>query len=172
MKKNEGKKNDQQQANRSSASEMVSNRSMPDAVVIPELAYPDVREAAAWLCEVFGFQERLQIGDHRAQLTYKQGAVIVTQRGDQKPHAAEADTSPPGKREKLTHAIMVRVDEIDEHYQRAVQRGAKIIHPPADYPYGERQYTVEDPGGHIWTFSQTIADIDPSEWGGNLIDRR
>jgi len=38
----------------------------------------------------------------------------------------------------------------------------------ADYPYGERQYTVEDPGGHRWTFSQTIADVAPEKWGGAL----
>jgi hypothetical protein len=32
--------------------------------------------------------------------------------------------------------------------------------------YGERQYTCEDPGGHRWTFSQSIADLEPEEWGG------
>jgi uncharacterized glyoxalase superfamily protein PhnB len=39
---------------------------------------------------------------------------------------------------------------------------------PPDCPYAERQYTVEDPGGHRWTFSQTIADVAPEEWGGAL----
>jgi len=33
------------------------------------LTYPDVREAVAWLCSTFGFEERLRIGDaHRSQL--------------------------------------------------------------------------------------------------------
>jgi uncharacterized glyoxalase superfamily protein PhnB len=40
------------------------------------------------------------------------------------------------------------------------------VQAPADYPYGERQYTVEDPGGNRWTFSETIADVAPEEWGG------
>jgi len=44
--------------------------------------------------------------------------------------------------------------------------GARILHPPTNYPYGERQYEVEDVGGHRWTFSQTIADVAPEEWGG------
>jgi len=26
-------------------------------------------------------------------------------------------------------------------------------------------------GGHRWTFSQTIADVDPIEWGGELVSR-
>ena len=37
---------------------------------------------------------------------------------------------------------------------------------PTDFPYGERQYTAEDPSGHRWTFSQTLADVAPEEWGG------
>ena len=35
------------------------NRSIPSAVVIPVLIYPDVREAVAWLSTAFGFEERL-----------------------------------------------------------------------------------------------------------------
>jgi uncharacterized glyoxalase superfamily protein PhnB len=36
------------------------------------------------------------------------------------------------------------------------------------YPFGERQYTVDDPGGHRWTFTQSVADVAPEEWGGQL----
>jgi uncharacterized glyoxalase superfamily protein PhnB len=67
--------------------------------------------------------------------------------------------------------VMVRVDHnIDNHYEHAKESGARIISQPADHPYGERQYTVEDPGGHRWTFSQTIADVDPKTWGGILFE--
>jgi len=62
------------------------------------------------------------------------------------------------------------VADIDNHFERARQSGAKIVSPPADYPYGERQYTAEDIGGHHWTFSQTIADMDPSTWRGMLFE--
>lgn len=59
---------------------MLANRSIPDSVVMPELAYEDVLEAARWLCDAFGFQERLRIADHRVQLSFGRGAVIVIQR--------------------------------------------------------------------------------------------
>jgi uncharacterized glyoxalase superfamily protein PhnB len=36
--------------------------------------------------------------------------------------------------------------------------------------YGERQYSAEDPWGHRWTFSQTVADVDPRDWGGIIPD--
>jgi uncharacterized glyoxalase superfamily protein PhnB len=126
------------------------NRSVPPASVIPELPYRDVREAAEWLCRAFGFRERLQIGDHRAQLVYEDGAVIVIQ--------GEAGPS----------HLLVRVDDADAHRKRAEAAGATIRSEPTDWPYGERQYSAEDPGGHIWTFSQSIADVDPADWGGTL----
>jgi uncharacterized glyoxalase superfamily protein PhnB len=132
------------------------NRSMPPGVVIPELAYPDVRAAVDWLCRSFGFVERLRIGNHRAQLAFGEGSMIVTGPSNHNP----AD---------FAHAVMVRVANVDAHYEQARQAGVRILNPPTDYPYGERQYTAEDLGGHRWTFSQTIADVDPASWGGVLI---
>jgi uncharacterized glyoxalase superfamily protein PhnB len=130
----------------------VNNRSMPPSVVIPELPYLDVREAVEWLCRTFGFKERLQIGNHRAQLTFGDGSIVVTQ----------------GRESNASVSILVRVDDVDRHYERTQEADARIVSPPADYPYGERQYVAEDPGGHVWTFSQTIADVDPDTWGGTL----
>ncbi len=57
---------------------MYDNRSMPTSAIIPELPYPDVREAVDWLCQTFGFTERLRIGTHRAQLAFGAGSMVVT----------------------------------------------------------------------------------------------
>lgn len=130
---------------------MIANRSVPSSTVIPELPYDDVAHASDWLCRAFGFKERLRIGDHRAQLVFGDGAIIVTARG----------TSRHG-------AVLVRVADADRHYEQAMKHGARIIRPPEDCPYGERQYSAEDLGGHVWTFSQSIADVDPASWGGIL----
>jgi uncharacterized glyoxalase superfamily protein PhnB len=131
----------------------IPNRSMPSSTIIPVLAYDDVAEAADWLCAAFGFVERLRIGDHRIQLAFGDGAIVVNQL--QAPYACD-----------YSHSLMVRVDDVDAHCERAREHGARILHPPTDYPFGERQYTAEDPGGHQWTFSQSIADVDPADWGG------
>jgi uncharacterized glyoxalase superfamily protein PhnB len=132
---------------------MSTNRSMPPGVIIPELPYPNVRAAVDWLCETFGFTERLRIDDHRAQLQFGEGSLVVTKGGNSNPSVS----------------VMVRVANVDVHYEHVAKSGTKIVHEPADYPYGERQYTVEDPGGHHWTFSQTISDVDPTAWGGTLL---
>jgi uncharacterized glyoxalase superfamily protein PhnB len=137
------------------------NRSIPQATVIPVLIYPEVREAVEWLSTAFGFSERVRIGEnHRAQLSFGEGAVIVGDvRGDRRPpRAGEA-----------THSVMVRVQDVDAHCEHARAHGARILMEPKDFEYGERQYTAEDPAGHQWTFSQTLADVAPEQWGGVLL---
>jgi uncharacterized glyoxalase superfamily protein PhnB len=137
---------------------MRSNRSIPPATVIPVLSYPNVPDAAAWLSASFGFVERVRVGeDHRAQLAVGEGAVIVTDTGGNR------DAPDPAV---ITHSITVRVADVQDYYDRALQHGAAILMEPTDFPFGERQCSVQDPWGHQWTFSETIADVAPQEWGG------
>ena len=131
------------------------NRSIPAAEVIPVLVYEDVGAAVDWLCAAFDFALRWRAGGHRAQLVHGEGAVVVTEPGD-----GRGSVAPDG------HSVLVRVADADAHHERAARHGARIVAPPADQPYGERQYTAEDPAGRRWTFSQTIADVAPEEWGG------
>jgi len=35
-----------------------------------------------------------------------------------------------------------------------------VLSEPLSQPYGERQYPALDPGGHVWTFSQSEADVE------------
>lgn len=129
---------------------MIANRSVPTATVIPVLVYDDVPAASEWICRAFGFKERLRIGDHRSQLVFGDGAFILTDRGHK------------------GGGVLVRVADADAHHDAARRAGAKILQPPTDQPYGERQYSAEDVGGHLWTFSQSIADVDPASWVGTL----
>jgi len=128
------------------------NRSMPDAVVLPELAYPDVTAAAEWLSRAFGFAVRLRIGGHRVQMTVPGGGGLVVTQGDASPSS-----------------VMVRVADVDAHYARAAAAGVDVSGTPTTFPYGERQYAARDFAGHGWVFSQTVADVDPADWGGELV---
>jgi len=123
------------------------NRSIPAATVVPVLIYPDVRAAVAWLEAAFGFRERVKIGeDHRAQMR-----------------------RPPRPGES-TSSVLVRVKDARSHCERARAHGAKIRMEPTDFEYGERQYHAEDLAGHQWTFSETLADMAPEQWGGETVD--
>ena len=136
---------------------MLSNRSIPRATVIPVLAYPDVNQAADWLCDAFGFSVRMRIGNHRVQLNVGDGAVIVR---EMRPN--EVDTALG-----IGHSVTIRVEDADAHRNRAKDHGAVITQEPVTHPFGERQYNVNDFAGHSWTFSQSVADVHPGDWGGS-----
>jgi len=122
---------------------------MPSSTVIPQLPYAAVGPAAEWLNNAFGFTVRLRIADHRIQMNAGDGAVVLTQ-------AAQPSRA----------SVMVRVADVDAHHARAAAFGVQIVAPPQTHPYGERQYSVIDCGDHAWTFSQSVADVAPEDWGG------
>lgn len=137
------------------------NRSIPPGPVIPVLVYPDVRGAVAFLETAFGFRERVRIGeDHRSQLVFPHGGGLIV--GD-----VRHDRRPP-RAGDTTHSVMVRVDDVRAHCERARAHGASILLEPTDFEYGERQYECRAPWHHRWTFSQTLRDIAPQEWSGAL----
>ena len=137
---------------------MKPNRSIPPPTVIPVLVYPDVPQAVAWLSAAFGFTERTRIGDsHRAQLSIgADGAMIVADVAGQR-QQPQADI--------VTHEIKVRVDNVEEQFERARAAGATVVEPPIDREYGERECTLEDLAGHRWQFSETLRDVAPEEFG-------
>ncbi len=149
---------------------MLENRSIPSVTVIPVLVYEDVAEAVEWLSDAFGFVERLRIGDHRSQLSIGDGAMVVAgRRVSSGSWSSDPVEFRPPRRGVVSHSVTVRVPDIDAHYERARANGARIVEAPSDHPYGERQYAAEDLAGHRWTFSQSIADVAPEEWGGESI---
>ena len=142
---------------------MKPNRSIPPSTVIPVLVYPDVRQAVTWLSAAFGFAERTRIGEsHRAQLSIgEDGAMIVADgRGEQKPPQDGI----------VTHVMKVRVDNVETWHERARAHGARVLEPPTDREYGERECTVEDLAGHRWQFTETVRDVAPEEYGCQTVE--
>ncbi len=145
--------------------QLLQNRSIPSPAVIPVLPYPDVRQAVEWLSDVFGFRERLRIAEHRAQMIVPGGgAMIVAEYIDR-------EQRPVAGAVYVSHRIMVRISDVQAHYEHCLSKGVVVLEPPVDHVYGERQYVVQDIGGHSWTYSQTLADVAPEEWDGELITK-
>ncbi|GAO42989.1 hypothetical protein [Flavihumibacter petaseus] len=128
------------------------NATMPESSIIPVLSYPDIDLAITWLSAHFEFLERWRVGDHRAQLSFGNGAIAIS-----KGNGA-------GK-EQQSMSLMVRISNVQHHYERSVAAGLTILQKPVEFPYGEKQYTVLDIGGHVWTFSQTMREMAPEDWG-------
>jgi uncharacterized glyoxalase superfamily protein PhnB len=123
--------------------------------IIPTMRYRDARAAIAWLCEAFGFSQHLVVAGktegaiEHAQLTLGNGMIMVGSASDEEFGRMMALPEPDGR---VTQSCYVVVEEIDAHYRRAKQAGARIVMEVADQDYGGRLYTARDPEGHLWSF--------------------
>ena len=129
--------------------------------VIPMLSYEDGPAAMDWLAKAFGFQEVTRmVGEDgllgHGEMTTGNGVIMLAT-------PSPAYESPKHHRAHCQHAqdwsavpyvidgVLVYVDDIDAHYQRAVAAGA---HPLSEIEDGfpGRCYRVEDLEGHRWMF--------------------
>lgn len=149
------------------------NRSMPRAVATPALVYQDMDMAIGWLSHTFGFKVEWHLPDHGALLSMGGGEVFV--RPPRSPRAIADD--PAGEVQALGGAscrgsILWRLEgdppDLAVLHQRVARTGAQVLREPTDEVYGERQFVVSDPEGHHWTFSVTLQDVAPQEWGAKV----
>jgi uncharacterized glyoxalase superfamily protein PhnB len=122
--------------------------------VTPYLLYEDLAGALEWLAKAFGLRERArQAGPdgkptHAEMTLGEDGLILMGCPGPQYRN--------PKRLGQATQSLYVRVEELDKHFERAVRAGAVVLEKPADQPYGDRRYGVEDPEGHRWYFAQAI----------------
>lgn len=127
-----------------------------EQTVTPYLLYEDGAAAIEFLTEAFGFREEMRTtgdaGGMHAELEVAPdgGWIHLGQ-----PLNGYRNPAVAGK----TSLVYVIVDDdIDGHYARAKDAGARIIEESADQDYGCRRYGCVDPQGHEWYFARSIAD--------------
>ena len=134
---------------------------MPD--VVPMLAYEDGFGALEWLTRAFGFRERARMTDADGHLTHGEletgdGLIMVATpspdyRGPRR-HRMECEQARLwSKVPWIIDGVLVIVDDIDGHYERARREGATILSEPED-GFPGRRYRAEDIEGHRWMFLQ------------------
>jgi uncharacterized glyoxalase superfamily protein PhnB len=130
------------------------------------LYYRDAAAMIDWLCNAFAFDLRLKIEGEggrieHSELTYGEGLIMV---GSERLGAdAKFNTQmlSPLTAMGNTQGLMVYVDDVDAHCERARKHGARIIDEPNVHDYGEdywsdRSYGAQDPEAHLWWFTQRL----------------
>ena len=59
------------------------------------------------------------------------------------------------------HQHWVKVDDADASFEEHVKRGAKVVSPIEDRPWGVREYVLEDPNGYNLRFAGPISTVAP-----------
>ena len=121
--------------------------------VAPILGFRDVRKAAEYYRDVLGFNERNVmdgIGEEGAvyAILDKDGIEIHLQIRRREIFA--------NKRESIESDAYFFVPDPDALHIELVRRGASVLRPPQDEPYGLRDFTVEDLEGHRLVFGTPL----------------
>ncbi len=129
--------------------------------------YAEPAKAIDWLCQAFGFEVRLKVEgeggriDH-SELLLGDGVVMVGGDAHVKGDAMGAyRKSPRSLGGANTQGLMVYVDDVDAHCERARAAGSRIVHGPSTTDYGaeywaDRGYEAVDLEGHHWWFQQRL----------------
>jgi uncharacterized glyoxalase superfamily protein PhnB len=131
--------------------------------IYPRLAYDDERAALEFLTRAFGFVERREArmggddaDDHLlAWLDFGDGVVMIGHTETE----VHMINSPQQTSGKVTAMLMVKVDDIDAHYEHAIAEGAQIVMEINDAFYGNRRYEALDPEGHRWHFHESLEHV-------------
>jgi uncharacterized glyoxalase superfamily protein PhnB len=127
--------------------------------IYPCLGYRDAKAAIRWLCDAFGFEQRMvHPGEDRevahAELSLGPGIIML---GSAHEHMADVDTdalTAGGEADfsRIPFALYVAIDDVDAHCGRARAAGAEIVRELNDTDYGSREYSARDLEGNVWSF--------------------
>ncbi len=132
--------------------------------------YKDPRTALRWLEAAFGFETSLLVTDDtgavgHAEMSFGEGRVEVGGEWASPELLGPASMKSPASLGGVgTQFVRVQLEEgIEAHCERARAAGARITQEPADQFYGDRTYRCLDPEGHVWSFSQPVAQVSIEE---------
>jgi uncharacterized glyoxalase superfamily protein PhnB len=131
--------------------------------VIPMIAYENGPAAMDWLARAFGFEERDRRTSPEGRLEHGEmaiaGAVIMMATPSPyyhgpKRHREECEAAARWSDVPyIVDGVLVYVDDLAAHFERAKAAGATILSPLEEGGEGKR-YRAEDLEGHRWMFMQ------------------
>ena len=124
-----------------------------DPQVVPYLLYADAGAAMDWLIKVFAFTERTRQTSsdgivRHAELVVDNGGVIML-------GCLGPDFRGPAKLGAVTQLLCITVADLPAHRERAQAAGATVSEVGVRANRA-RSYTVDDPEGHRWYFSEPL----------------
>lgn len=117
--------------------------------ITPYLIISGAPQWMEFVKQAFGAEERFRVQRPEG------GAIMHAEVkiGDSMIELAEANAQFP----PLPGAMLLRVEDVDAVYNRAIESGATPIHPPADQEYGVRDGSVKDISGNNWYIFRPVA---------------
>ena len=137
----------------------------------PYLVLHGAAKALDWYENVFGAQEEFRFPMPDGKIGHAEIKI-----GDS--HIMLADECPEmGYRGPESYggspaSIMIYVEDADAVFKKAVANGAKVKQDLKDQFYGDRNGTITDPFGHVWTIATHIEDVSPEEMQRRMVSQK
>lgn len=130
--------------------------------VMPYLHVDGAAEAIKFYEDVFDAAERMRMPDPSGKIGHAElqlgDSVIML--ADEYPDMGIRGPSAYGG---SPVTISVYVEDVDEVFAKALDRGAKTVQAVETQFYGDRSGQFEDPFGHRWSVATHVEDVPPDE---------
>jgi PhnB protein len=135
------------------------------STVTPYIMVKGAAKAIDFYKRALGAEEvyRLEMPDGRighAELQIGSSRLMLA---DEMPEMPDVACRSPQALGGSTVGLCIYIADVDTHFKRAIDAGAKVRRPVQDQFYGDRNGTFEDPFGHIWTIVTHVEDVSPEE---------
>jgi uncharacterized glyoxalase superfamily protein PhnB len=125
----------------------------PDPQVVPYVLYADAGAAMDWLIKVFAFTERAR--DMNSDGTVRHGELLLDNGGVIMLGSPGPDFRGPAELGAVTQLQCITVTDLLAHRERTQTAGASASEISTRAGRA-RSYTVNDPEGHSWYFSEPL----------------
>ena len=126
----------------------------PDPQVVPYLLYADAGAAMDWLIKTFAFTERVR--DKRSDGAVRHAELLLDSGGVIMLGSPGPGFRGPRELGEVTQMQCITVIDVPAHRDRSEAAGATVSEISIRANQA-RSYTVDDPEGHRWYFSEPLS---------------
>ena len=127
----------------------MADSSFPIHSAVPVIATDDIEKSISYYTEILGFLPDFKYGEPPVYAGVKSGDVEIYFTLDDKLVRLY-------KENKLNPEIFIWVPNADNLFNIHLKKGAEIVEPVADRPWGARQYVIKEINGYHLKFAQPL----------------
>ena len=125
----------------------------PESALTHILVVADFAKSLAFYRDVLGAELTREYGGDSAVFSFNGAWLLIVIDGDPTPDKPGVSFAPPADRNRVSHAMTIRVPDCRAAYETLLARGAVFITPPIDNGPETRCF-FRDPDGHLFEISE------------------
>lgn len=122
---------------------------------VPVIATDDIEKSLLYYTGILGFSPDFKYGEPPVYAGVKTGNAEIYL-------TLDPALSRTYKANNLNPEIFIWVPDVNSLYHTHIEKGAEIVEPVADRPWGARQYVIKEINGYHLKFAQPLSGTPPT----------